>query len=166
MKPNKPQLPFQVPDGYFERLTEDITQRAKTSKESFNNSTPFTVPSAYFDNLPNAILEKAKGKTRKTHYPIYWSVAASITLLIASSIWYFQTNNTSSIDTLANVPTMQLEKYLALQNTADIEFLVENDQTIVPDSLAQVINQEALPLNNKEIDKVLDDNPELELLLN
>lgn len=60
-------MPYQVPEGYFETLSDVILARvhAGSGEESVvmsvaGKSTPFEVPEGYFNNLSNSILSKIK----------------------------------------------------------------------------------------------------------
>lgn len=61
------EMPYQVPEGYFETLSEVIVARALAAsgeetlvKSTAGLSMPFDVPSGYFENLSSSILEKIK----------------------------------------------------------------------------------------------------------
>jgi hypothetical protein len=163
MKTNKPNTPFQVPSNYFDSLTDKII--AQSSSQELGDKVshpPFIVPPTYFQKLPTTITSRIKAHKAKNQFYFKYGIAASLAFLLMASLWFFTTPKTEN-DALTQVSTEQMEKYLALENSTDIEFMVESDPTLVTDSLAIEITQEALPQNTNELEKFLDDNPELEL---
>jgi len=163
MKPNKPNTPFQVPNDYFDSLADKIF--AHSSSQELGDKVshpPFIVPPTYFEQLPSTIANRTKGKKAKNQFYIKYGIAASLAFILMASLWFFTTPKTEN-DELAQVSTEQMEKYLALENSTDIEFILESEPSLVTDSLANQITQEALPQNTNELEKFLDDNPELEL---
>jgi hypothetical protein len=61
--------PYQVPQGYFEGLADNILQQVKASEVQLSpalqqaNNNPYQVPQGYFDHLPAAILDRVKATT-------------------------------------------------------------------------------------------------------
>lgn len=54
---------YTVPDGYFDKLGENIIQFIKENEEpafGISSAMPFNVPQGYFDDLAGKILQKAK----------------------------------------------------------------------------------------------------------
>lgn len=54
---------YQVPDQYFDQLTDSILKKIKSGElpnYTFTQKNPYTVPSTYFSDLPEIVLQKVK----------------------------------------------------------------------------------------------------------
>jgi len=163
MTPNKINTPYQVPEGYFEQLSASILNTSIASAETeFENRTPFTTPEGYFDSLPISIRTK---QTPKKNNWIAWSVAASVAMIVCGFAWFVLQPSKMEQDGLASVPQEQLVNYLALEQTSDVQFMVESEPSLVTDSIAKQITQQYLPVSTKDFDEMLDENPEFELTI-
>ncbi len=98
-------VPFSVPEGYFNQLSDEITKTIEIEafEEQFKFcAMPLEVPSGYFDSLPQSMLLAAKqaDASAKTARLISfkgfrsWAVAASVVLVatISGGIYWSQSN--------------------------------------------------------------------------
>ncbi len=140
---------FKVPDGYFERLTDQIMNGVREEGES---ATVRSISSAKFNKKRN---------------PIRWiAAAASMLLLIAAGFWMM--NNTTSIPEgnqwaeLESYNEEQILKYLD-DNTAefDLDDLVESGMVgyseLGYNAVDQLSDEEAVDYLDVILDEISDD---------
>ena len=170
-------MPFSLPDGYFNKTTEGLSEWVKEeSLPAFLQShkqMPYSVPDGYFEDLPGIILKKinpGKAKVISISSSPKWmryAVAAMIAgIITVSSILYFGNNN-QQIDPaseshewvatkLKNVPDKELDDFInatyinstALANTsASNKTEVRNLLKDIPDSEINKFLEE-IPLDN------------------
>jgi hypothetical protein len=115
---------FNIPENYFEKLSEKIISHVAVNELS--HETDAEIPAGYFDTLADRIVariaeeenlpaEKIVERGRiivfaeiLKRYSRPLSIAASITLLISVSIWFFNRGNNPQTDHLAKyVPVKQ-----------------------------------------------------------
>ena len=90
--------PFQVPEGYFELLAQEIERKTLLLEPRIlagiqADTHPFEVPEAYFDYLPQQIQKRIaqKNKTKPAFAWPAWAktlAAASVAAAIGLYIWY------------------------------------------------------------------------------
>lgn len=61
----QPNMPYRVPEGYFDQLPEKILALSRTSQETpallnQGKQTPYSIPQGYFENLADTVLGKIK----------------------------------------------------------------------------------------------------------
>lgn len=98
---------FKLPDDYFSNLEGRIRERLEQTEteEALPQEAGFTVPEGYFENLSGRMLEQAKTTEPTTEstsgvIPLNrrlwkYAVAATITVLIATSTWMIGTGEES-----------------------------------------------------------------------
>jgi hypothetical protein len=131
---------FDIPEGYFEKLSEKILSRAAV--DELNQGSDAEVPAGYFDTLADRISariaeensnsEKAVERGRiivfaevLKRYARPVSIAASVTLLISVSIWFFNRSNNQTDHLAKYVPSNQ-------HFTPVIPPVQKNDFLVVP----------------------------------
>jgi hypothetical protein len=118
-------LPYTVPAGYFEGLTDKIvaTSAASVITMELPGSMPYTTPVGYFDALPGAMLTAARTadnggqKTIPLKHtmilPKRWAAAAIILLTIGlGSFEFFSPSSANSDKILASVSPNEIQDYL------------------------------------------------------
>lgn len=61
----KTELPYTVPQGYFETLAEDVM--AEVQLQYYTKEVGFTVPAGYFDNFAETVMQKIKQQSVSEH---------------------------------------------------------------------------------------------------
>lgn len=155
------QMPYEIPDNYFNKISEDIPVLIHEDESSallnyIDRANPYEVPSAYFENLSDRILEKVTGRSTSGAKVIpmirrKWSryaVAASIAILAISGIFYFNRPSKISKD-----PIAQIKK---ASNDDLSEFLNSTDANLSNSATASFTGKE-------DAKKLLQDVPDNEL---
>ena len=125
------EMPFTVPQGYFNSNTNGLTSWVKEEEPQFfsgNKEMPYEVPDGYFENLSGILLKKANPREAKVisiSFSRRWmryAVAALVAGVIAvSSVLYF--GQDKSVDpasdsyswvekNLKNIPDKELDEFL------------------------------------------------------
>jgi len=132
-RPELKQLPFQVEDGYFDGLSERISNaiNAEESELKYNlhlKKAPFTVPDEYFSGLTETIEKKLTTGIKKevSFYQrplIRWmTVAASLVLMIT---FYFTRTGSTDSDLLSSVSDETIISFLESENALGDDLLVD-----------------------------------------
>lgn len=149
---------FTVPEGYFENLSDHILQQVNTSHskpDATQKTTPETAPETTSKARPEVASElspqgRPKSSPTRGVIPLnrgFWkyAVAATITVLIATSTWMIQKNNQSI--TFDDLSFTDIE-WLLDQGALDIpqQFLIEeaNDTLLMELSMAENMLDEQL----------------------
>jgi hypothetical protein len=125
------EMPFTLPQGYFDSSTDGITSWVKEEEQQLftgNKKMPYEVPAGYFESLPGIVLKKANPQKAKvisitsTRRWMRVAVAALVAGVIAvSSVLYF--GKDKSVDpvsdsyswvekNLKNIPDKELDEFL------------------------------------------------------
>ncbi len=146
-------MPYLIPDGYFETLTEKTVIAMVDNVEGAIKTLPFAAPAGYFDNLPSEILAKTAArptvKFKKINILPYikWSLAAILVLgigLISHQTFYAPIQN-SHETILASAADSEINDYISKIEKDDAE------TTVDAAALA------SLPVNNTEIVEYLNE---------
>ncbi|MBY0245817.1 MAG: hypothetical protein K2Q03_10210 [Sphingobacteriaceae bacterium] len=137
------ETPFAVPENYFESLTQRIKTDVSLAELKAKD---FTIPENYFEKLQSEIV--AKTNQKKTigfnYYAlIRYAAAASVVLIIASSIWMMQSKS-KQMNTLTEVE-LQREQLLYELKEEDILDEINTSKQI---ENADADDMEAYILNN------------------
>ena len=161
---------FQVPDGYFSELPDQVMARIEAEEkvaqvlEKYHNSTSFSVPDGYFAALPDQVLARI-GATDKRRFLFRRrlittiSVAASLVLVVGIGLlWYnFQYNG----NTTENMTATVVEKPVTPSATAEMTLPEKTlAQVVIPDqnNTAPVAGKRAaVQSKNDIIEKKADD---------
>lgn len=99
LKNTEKKLPFQIPEGYFEKLQRDISGKVRRAAQEAPaprvqeepglpvaaSGTVFHVPDGYFDSLPGRIHLQLHGQGGTAHTAWYkTAIAACLTLLLGT----------------------------------------------------------------------------------
>jgi len=159
-------LPFKVPEGYFEHLPSQLSNRLEleTKPELKEPEMEFklnqTVPDGYFEQLPTLIsnrLDKILDKKEPKIVPIgnswkMWSIAASIAIVLISGLgllWNNQQKN-QSLD-------------IALETTEIENYLLESPWNDQPELLSMLASQQTLPSSQDWVDQIKNEEIENQL---
>jgi hypothetical protein len=124
--------PYDVPDSYFDKLSEQITASLKVQDVASNlpKSLPFEVPANYFEHLPGQMLIAAKGKEKPKSSIITlngrgWrnirlAAAAALLLLAGSGIFKVAMQQNSFEQKIAKVPDEAIQEYV-LQHSTELK---------------------------------------------
>lgn len=162
-KPELKRHPFQVEDGYFDGLSERISNAidAEESDLKYNlhlKKAPFKVPEGYFNELPGAIETKLTAIDRKEvkfyqRPMVRWlAVAASLALLITV---YFNQPASKDSDLLSNVSDETIISFLESENALDDDLFVDLEEI---DSVLDAIYADEIGI----FVNTIGDEPELE----
>lgn len=141
------ELPYTVPEGYFDSLSERMLMAAglqEVSELKKEGNAPFAVPGGYFEKLPEVILRKAKSgdaklkvkRIRQLHRS-WWMAAASVLLLIVISISIIRNKQsvTAGADEPIDTSYILFESAAALPDAMVVELYSLDDQALSPDTL-------------------------------
>ena len=163
-------MPFAVPQGYFDASTDDLASWVKDERAvlfGVDKEVPYEVPAGYFENLPGTILKKVAPNETKvisissSRRWMRYAVAALIAGVIAiSSVLYFgkEKSGDNIADSyswvekhLENVPDKELDEFL---NTVNI-----STPTIAKSGSSDKIEVRKLlkDIPNAELDKFLEE---------
>lgn len=144
---------FTTPENYFEPLADLILDKVKYTSLPSRAQASFTTPNNYFENLESQLFTKIKEDTAKAPKKIIFvqwrriAVAAVLTGVIFSAIWFLRNNNTP-IGVSAVAPTamneQQVQEYVQEQATeADIQNMVEasEQENIQEEDLQKLLSQ-------------------------
>ncbi len=135
-RPELKQLPFQVEDGYFDGLSERISNaiNAEESDLKYNlhlKKTPFTVPDGYFGGLAETIeaklttIDKKEVSFYQSPLMRWVAVAASLALLIT---FYLTRPDSTGSDLLSNVSDETIISFLESENALGDDLLVDLEE--------------------------------------
>jgi hypothetical protein len=146
------ELPYRVPDNYFEEAGERMIHFVSAPLE-VKGALPYSVPAGYFDALPEKVLAASKQEagTKKTASFVprmQWAAAAALAIVI--SIGGYITFSGQA----ANEP----ERMLASVPASEIQAYVENRYGTGEMRGAGDTKLTTLQLNRQEIESYLNDN--------
>ncbi|RNL51017.1 hypothetical protein [Pedobacter jejuensis] len=135
LKQNTNQHVFEVPQNYFEELTEMIETRIAIEQSAqLNNS--FAVPENYFETLQSRIINKIEAeqpvKKEAKIIPLWrrgfvkYASAACFLLISSFGVYFYQNNETADV---VSVPQMQSA------DLANDQVLYDIDETTIIDHL-------------------------------
>ncbi len=120
-------LPFLVPEGYFNELSNSVSERLKLEQTSENEDFSlgsqeynWQVPEGYFDTLPGKIWSRIDQEATQKETKVIslwgnwkvWSAAASVfVLLLAGLIFFLNPNKSIETENMALAPE-EIERYL------------------------------------------------------
>ena len=139
---------FQVPDGYFDALPDQVMQRIETEEkvaqvlEKYREGNSFSVPDGYFATLPDQVMDRVRAS--ESHRFLFRrrlitavSVAASLILIVGIGLLW---NNLQNGDAPA--------PHLTADNVQPQTELPAAAQSNLPeDALAQVVPTEQMVAN-------------------
>lgn len=147
--PEKP-ADFEIPEGYFQQLTDIVLNKIKDREEeelplSLKNRRTYEAPAEYFENLPEKVLSRISEGNRETPVVMLprkhknwqnWAAAAIIAAFVATAglIWlapsHLQNGQSSSFSLsqqLASVSDQAIEQYLGTQiNSSNVNEVYDN----------------------------------------
>lgn len=139
---------FQVPDGYFSELPDQVMERIAAEEkvaqilEKYRNGHSFPIPDGYFAELPDQVMarieatEKRRGLFRRRIFTSI-SVAASLILVVGIGLlWNTSQNKGTDMATMTATP---VEKPAPLPASAEM--------TLPENALAQAVVPEQAPLS-------------------
>ena len=125
-------MPFTVPTGYFEQLSENVLKKNENTGNS-KSGMPHNVPEGYFDSLPQKVIEAAEtkktSKPRKVQFaPARWVAAAVLIITITIGGYNFLQTSTPSLEAqLSSISESEILAYVE-DNIDDFEAeLLEED---------------------------------------
>ena len=132
-----PTNPFDVPQGYFELLPNEVVSKIKKQNElveslgqdeSKNSTNPFDVPRNYFDALPNVVMERVKSEPKIIELsPSRWknwlSIAAAVAAILLMAIPLLKPGNIKQTQTTEVVTT---ESFKEVSNDELYSYLSED----------------------------------------
>lgn len=151
-------MPFsEVPDAYFEGLSQQILAKVKKAElVDWPKENPYFVPQGYFENLPDTILAAVKSSEKRKNVgakriPLYRTVqlAASMALIIFVGLGIFKMNEQKShSDLLGQLSQAEIVAYVN-SNIDDFDTdLVLNglafDKVMPEDNMADGISDEEI----------------------
>jgi len=128
--------PFEVPEGYFDHLSQSM--KDKIEDEEVLKGAPilglagkeevFEVPKGYFDQLPGRImglLPKKEGRVKAFGFPsekrFSWAVAAAIALLMASILVFNQQSKETEPEPVASLENLEQEEIYDFLESAGVD---------------------------------------------
>jgi hypothetical protein len=109
-------VPFEVPNGYFESLQDELKVKLATSE--LPASHPYHPPPDYFNQLPLNIIAKVRqgepvsSRGRTISFKLRWAAAASL-LVAASLAWYLLKDRPGDLERqLADIPASEVGTYV------------------------------------------------------
>ena len=162
------ELPFRVPDGYFEGLEHSVMDKIQTpipGREPEPLTPAFTVPAGYFEQLPllinERIAEKRTGRIRQliTRPAFSISIAAAFlaALLLTRPALWFHTGSPAEAVTLT-ADDLGNSYYLGeLDESLIIEALADYDATDHPEAQAETDLEDYLIENHIDINQITTD---------
>lgn len=140
---------FDVPDGYFDQLQNDLESRMDFENSKLNtlkslSHSPFTTPKGFFESLENSILSKTIDREPKV-IPLFnrtWvrvtAIAASLALI---SAFYFTLPNPtiSESERLSNISNEVIIDFLHAEETTEDDLYdeLESFDTILEDMISE-----------------------------
>lgn len=157
---------FKTPDGYFEKLSEDMKEKLEAASSVIPKSDGFEVPEAYFDSLKDQILDKAERSETKVvrlyPYKKLLITAASVAAVILIVIGLQWQGNQSL--TFGDIASIDLEEYFEDNATGvssyEIAEVFPVEELEVSDILENEWNEENIV---DYLDDTIDDIDELNL---
>jgi hypothetical protein len=160
--PTDTEQAMSVPEGYFNKLPEQILQKAKAAEGIiWTKANPYIVPEGYFDDLATRMIwgikeeDVAKRKTIPLGAGIrkatQWLAAALLILGIGFGSYKFLNRpDVNPAQELASVPSSTLEEYLqATDNYVEIPESVAGDVRIHKQELKQLTDAELISYLNE-----------------
>ncbi len=128
--------PFKVPDGYFDRLHDDVMADIAESRLAarFGKDRPFDVPKGYFDGLHDDVMQrigsaKAKPRAKRIYFrPLYIAAAAAVAVMLVVSYLVPYMNSTVGSDSAVH------EQMLAFNDKDNYYFTDAEVEQIIEDS--------------------------------
>ena len=167
------EMPYQVPNDYFQESPSYITDFIKVENESHiqlpaSSVTPFSVPEYYFDSLADNILATIKSQkeqtTSKKAVPftpsvqwnnIRWAAAAILLIMLGITASTRYSLSTSSVDNqLSMISGATLNEYAQLHSD-EIEFPTSDRNS----SLIGTTDAHTLQLNDEDVIQYLYEYP-------
>ena len=149
---------FNVPDGYFESLSETVIQKieALPDLEKLNKANPYAVPGGYFDSLPTTIQQRIiEGKKKKSVFgewttiafrPKYALAFAAVVVLFVFGIRYMMKPSVLPKE----------ENEISLEEIQNSNYIAELDESMMVEILEQ---QNIAPGTNEDsLEQYLMDN--------
>ncbi len=157
----KRENPHTVPDGYFERMEEEILQKLGLE---IDDSSP---PAGYFEALPDVVDAKV-GRHKNTSFfrlTFLMKIAASVIIILGAAFWFVTKNvdKTSADIIVSNQEMKEALDYLETYEGVGLEDFLVHD--LLNDDIVDEDLQDMEDLDS--IDELLDDlsDEELENLL-
>ena len=137
---------FQVPDGYFEALPDQVMARIETEEkvaqvlEKYRAGNSFSVPDGYFATLPDQVMERVRAS--ESHHFLFRrrlitavSVAASLILIVGIGLLWnsFQNDGTAVENMTATVVKKPGPTPAAAENSLPENALA---QAVIPEQAA------------------------------
>lgn len=130
-------LPYETPALYFEELTPQIESRILPKEQ------PFAVPQDYFQDLSRIILErKNENKTSTSLAPWYWGIGAAATLILMVTLFITD----QKTDDLQAVTFPSSKELIAAIDKSDIHTYLENNAGANDEVILEVAEQKNVKL--------------------
>lgn len=154
---------FDVPDGYFDSLTERIkagveASESKLLEDTFLKTNIFQTPDQYFEQLSGKIISKLENKEEIRVVPMYrsnWFKFAAAAVILFGVLIFGLTNTKTAESTLAEISDQAIIDYLEEKQAIEYELL--SSVTDLSGILDDMIEEETSSLSF-----VSSENPELE----
>ena len=134
---------FQVPDGYFEALPDQVMARIETEEkvaqvlEKYRAGNSFSVPDGYFATLPDQVMDRVRASEShrflfRRRLIIAVSVAASLILIVGIGLLWnsFQNDGTAVENMTATVVKKPVPTPAAAENSLPENALA---QAVIPE---------------------------------
>ncbi len=154
-------MPFKVPQGYFDSLPEYVLHRASEKVSLPGTAMPHIVHESYFDNLPGQLLEIIKKQDEKPApvtkrislwKNIRWAVAAI--LILAIGIGSYRVFNPQPASVEQQLQTISDE---AIMSYVEDNIYAFETETIINYVNTADINAASLQLNKNDIEYYLEE---------
>lgn len=152
-------MPFEVPQGYFDSLPEQVLRRASEQVSLPGTAMPHIVHESYFDNLPGQLLEIIKKQDAKpapvTKRISLWKNvrwAAAAILILAIGIGSYKVFNPQPASIEQQLQTISDE---AIMSYVEDNIYAFETETIINYVNTADINAASLPLNKNDIEYYL-----------
>lgn len=166
------QLPYSVPDNYFQSNIEDLKAFTSDSEESLvlsfiDKEMPYEVPVGYFANVPEQVLEKVSDhRTKAVPMKRKWmrlAAAAMVAGIMAvSGIFYFNNRGSSNVisDPVTVVKKASTEELNAFIKTTAVDVTDDNAQITVKNNVPKTETKKLFAdVSDKELDAFLNQMP-------
>lgn len=129
------ELPFTIPDGYFDELSESILSRINHnlleevpgSMHLLKDATPHPIPQNYFAELPEKIMARTSAAKEKG-VVVYLNIikyAAAVVVISGVALFYLLSGNQSTSGQLSMEQLSEEEITTYLLKNAGVELLAE-----------------------------------------
>ena len=160
-----PQVPFTVPDGYFDNLTDSINKKVDLLEGVPGDNKMYEVPTGYFESLPHQIIDriqhldsepKVVSIRRKTFVSKSLSIAAVISFVMFIYKLSFPHFSVSSNAVVALTPNEITNSYLfedldeSLITEASI--ISVSDEAVHAEELNSYLIENHIDLNTQDIE--------------